>query len=579
MSLLSKAKFPRGSKLIVESLDRLSREQVLDAFNQFVQIINKGISIVTLTDNMEYSADTINANIGQLMFSLTVMSRAHEESAMKSKRLKAAWKSKRENIKNKKLTSKGPAWLRLNRKKQVFEPIDDRCDLIQRIFQLYLDGNGAEKIAKVFNSEKIPAWKSKNGWHKSYVQKILRNRSVLGEFQPHKLIKSNGVKRREPIGDPIPDYFPKIISDQDFYRAQRRMSENTNKGGRTGKLGNLFGHIAKCGYCGASVQYVDKGDGNSYLVCDHARRGLGCTKTSFRYDEFENVFLEFCRELNLKAVLQIDEDASKRINNLNKEIESLHGQLKIIETKIKNYDHQVSIASSKAVIEHVNENLENALKEEQLVTERYDQAKLSLNHLLSKEKVTSTRLENVKHLLSLLNEKMSGTERIELRQRLRTEIRQLVERLDVFPEGLKDNMLSLERAPDVFYTKFSDYILSNFTAVGYDPDIYPSEMEYDIAYRSAKNEVENYIKENTGKEHRRFAISFKAGGFREVYYDGTNFIVGMSGEDGTKILFNMLKKSPPIESIEIIITRLETLLWEVQEVGGSNPLAPTRVLK
>ncbi|HKK96552.1 MAG TPA: recombinase family protein, partial [Marivita sp.] len=37
----------KGSVLIVESLDRLSRDNVLTAFNQFTNIIQKGIGIVT----------------------------------------------------------------------------------------------------------------------------------------------------------------------------------------------------------------------------------------------------------------------------------------------------------------------------------------------------------------------------------------------------------------------------------------------------------------------------------------------------------------------------------------------------
>ena len=53
LSLVNSKKIPKGSILIVESLDRLSREQVLDALNLFLNIIREGIKIVTLMDNME----------------------------------------------------------------------------------------------------------------------------------------------------------------------------------------------------------------------------------------------------------------------------------------------------------------------------------------------------------------------------------------------------------------------------------------------------------------------------------------------------------------------------------------------
>jgi len=120
LSLVNSKKIPKGSILIVESLDRLSREQVLDALNLFLNIIREGIKIVTLMDNMEYSEETINSNIGQLMFSLTIMSRAHEESLVKSKRLKAAWVQKRENIRNEVLTRVCPSWLKVTDDKKGF---------------------------------------------------------------------------------------------------------------------------------------------------------------------------------------------------------------------------------------------------------------------------------------------------------------------------------------------------------------------------------------------------------------------------------------------------------------------------
>src|SRR5262249_17611278 len=83
-----------GSFLLVESLDRLSRETVNKAFRQFSDIIDLGVTIVTLTDGKVYTKQSISENFADLLISLTTMYRAHEESATKSKRLKAAWQGK-----------------------------------------------------------------------------------------------------------------------------------------------------------------------------------------------------------------------------------------------------------------------------------------------------------------------------------------------------------------------------------------------------------------------------------------------------------------------------------------------------
>ena len=291
LKLIEDGLIPRGSFLLVESLDRLSREQVLDAFNQFLSIIRKGITIVTLIDEMEYSEKTLNTNFSQLIISLTIMSRAHEESLSKSKRLAAAWEVKRKNLKNTKLTKKCPAWLRLDRDAQEFVEISERGNIIKEIFELYLDGFGASAICKKLNKAGINTWgRSKNGWHESYIQKILHNRAVLGEFQPH--ILNNG--KRMPVGDPIQGYYPRIISDRDFFKVQNKLNENKKFGGKNGKISNLFSGMAKCGYCQSSMVYINKGKppkGRSYLVCDRARRGAGCEYHSIKYDEFEKIIV------------------------------------------------------------------------------------------------------------------------------------------------------------------------------------------------------------------------------------------------------------------------------------------------
>ena len=85
---------PKGSVLLVENLDRLSRDKIRPALNRLGDLLDKGVSIVTLQDDKRYDATSLD-NFSDLMLSLLVMSRAHEESQTKSRRGKAAWEQKR----------------------------------------------------------------------------------------------------------------------------------------------------------------------------------------------------------------------------------------------------------------------------------------------------------------------------------------------------------------------------------------------------------------------------------------------------------------------------------------------------
>lgn len=108
-------KVAAGSTLLVESLDRLSRDQITSALTQFLNIINAGITVVTLMDKMTYNRETINQNPGSLMMSIVIMMRAHEESATKSQRIGSAWSKKRKEARENgtPFSKNCPAWLRL----------------------------------------------------------------------------------------------------------------------------------------------------------------------------------------------------------------------------------------------------------------------------------------------------------------------------------------------------------------------------------------------------------------------------------------------------------------------------------
>ena len=72
---------PRGSHLLVESLDRLSRDRVLLAQSLFLRIVEGGITIVTLIDDRSYSAEILNRSPMVLIVSLVRMMRANKRAS------------------------------------------------------------------------------------------------------------------------------------------------------------------------------------------------------------------------------------------------------------------------------------------------------------------------------------------------------------------------------------------------------------------------------------------------------------------------------------------------------------------
>jgi DNA invertase Pin-like site-specific DNA recombinase len=93
LALVKKHRITKGSFLIVESLDRLSREDIIPALSLLLDLIQSGIRVVQLLP-VETTFDA-RSNPMHLMMAIMELSRGHSESAMKSERVGAAWRDKK----------------------------------------------------------------------------------------------------------------------------------------------------------------------------------------------------------------------------------------------------------------------------------------------------------------------------------------------------------------------------------------------------------------------------------------------------------------------------------------------------
>jgi DNA invertase Pin-like site-specific DNA recombinase len=497
LKMIQDGEIEDGSYLLVESLDRLSRNDVLTALTLFTSIINAGITIVTLADNKVYSKETIKKNYTELIISLTIMSRAHEESLQKSQRISKAWESKRNDLDHRKMTSKCPAWLRLPKDKKEFEIIKDRAELIRQIYSDSCNGMGNFAIARRLNERKIKSWGRSKGWQSSYIQRILNNRAVLGEFQPHKLIEN----KRIPIGEPIKTYYPKIIDEDQFYEVKEGKKNRNIGGGRKGiNLSNLFTRIAKCGYCGSSMHFINKGSrpkGGRYLVCDKANRKLGCHISLWKYDDFEINFLTFVAEINLGELFNDKPDTE--IENLNKLLTSKKQRYQENQSKIQKFNNlflemkepPISFAENAKALESENSEIEIEIKE-------------------SERKITRIK-KNPQEVLDCQGEiqsflkKLSSLEADDLlltRSKISQNIKTLIERIEVFCVGfIKDEsrIRILERTLE---------------ENGYD------ESRITDYFKSIEKSYDQ-------KTARHYMVLFKDGSFRFIrpdFNDPTNYV-------------------------------------------------------
>jgi len=428
---------PAGSFLLVESLDRLSRAEVLEAFDLFRSIIKRGITIVTLSDRRVYSAESIGNNFTELIVSIAVMSRAHEESALKSQRVTKAWDKKRDAAKTGKIITKFvPFWLSVNADKTAFSINEEYAGLVKRIFELSAEGVGTSSICKILNKGDITA--KKGGiWRNGNVIKLLRNRAVIGEAN---FLKS----------EPIPNYFPLIISEELFFKVGDRLNSTrfTSHGGKVSDYRNIFRKVLKCPYCGGGLsfhgaRYSTKGKESksvyATLFCVNKVSGKDCASQRWDYFEFQRVFLTYVKELDISQLV------NKKLKNF--ELDSVKDALgkarlndEQLNTKLTNLVAVIEAGNFSQVIATRIAEIEEQLKTNKLIVRELE---LKLGQIQSETRAVEITKDNIAALFNMLGDPIHSpsedreyaVEDIERRAKLSTIISSIVEKIEVYSVG------------------------------------------------------------------------------------------------------------------------------------------------
>jgi DNA invertase Pin-like site-specific DNA recombinase len=299
LAAVDNGRIKKGEILLLEAIDRLTREHPIDAYDMISQLVRAGIEIHTIEDGAIYNWASLDN--GEARRLADKIDQARQYSKRLSRRVSAAWEEKKTKSEFP-ITRRCPAWLRVEGDQYIAIP--DRVKIVRRIFTETANGIGREAIARRLNLEKVPTFdRAGQGvannkpptatWHASYIQKILRNRAVLGFYQPHEKRTANG-KKRVPVGEER-EIYPPAIKPELWQRSAAARAERKLKGGRRGPLHrNILSGLCICAKCDGKMTYRAKGKRSAnYLVCDSAIRGTGCVnRVHFRYDLIENTILD-----------------------------------------------------------------------------------------------------------------------------------------------------------------------------------------------------------------------------------------------------------------------------------------------
>jgi hypothetical protein len=294
-----------------------------------------------------------------------------------------------------------------------------------------LAGYGAIGICKRLNASGVKPIGKTPQWNYPYINRILTNRSVLGEYQAHCYV--DGRERR--TGEPVKNYFPRVISDRLFNQVQATMRGRAPQFGRVGKdVSNLFTGLLFDARDGRQFSFrgkniidhkgtpKEKRRRYRYLINSGAVHGEVAGngtpapyKIGFPYAVFEAMFLLAVKEL------KVDDFSPDHGNGVAKLAALL--------------DRQTEIAANIAATKRRVTNPEKGIKVDTLLDLLVDleQERSTLQVKIDEQKLKATGhsthiIKETQGLVERL-EAAKGDARTDLRERIRGRIKALVDRI------------------------------------------------------------------------------------------------------------------------------------------------------
>lgn len=414
-----------GCYLLIENIDRLSRLPPMRALRIFQRIIELGLTVITASPRAEFSRQSLDDETSSGIWMLvSEMQRAHNESKRKSVLVGKAWEGKRKRAREegRPMTGICPAWLKVEKGRYVV--VEDRAKVVRLIFELAGEGMGARRIAAKLTAGGVKPMGRTGEWNKSYVKKILTNPAVYGEAQHQ--VHQDG--KQGYVGEPIPDFYPSILSKEEFELSRARMKARKWQVGRTAKgEGSLVKGLVWHAGDRAKMHFRMQ-EGRPQLesaAVDNGQRALAARR--FPYKPFEDAILDALHELR-------PEDVSAKYRERKSELDAKAAEL---EKRIELDEARL------AELTEEHEAEENAAQRKTLLgmirkaTGRLEEAREELGKTRAEADATRTdNLEQTRALIELLRNTPAGPERETLRRRTGNRIRSLVEAVWVHIEQM-----------------------------------------------------------------------------------------------------------------------------------------------
>lgn len=296
--------------VITKDLSRLGRNYILTGQYTEIYFPSKGVRYIAVNDNV----DTINGE-NELAPFLNILNEMHARQT--SKKVKAAMRTRFANGAH--YGAYAPLGYIKNPDKKGHLLIDTETRwIVEKIFDLAVQGRGAASITRILTEEKVPTpgWlnyqrygtfanhfadappEKAYTWTIAIVKEILKSETYIGNSVHNKQTNisfkdKRKVRKSESEWWRVENTHEAIISKEDFQTVQGMIASRRRK--QKDGTTQIFSGLVKCADCGWSLAYgVNRQNKNPYAHYHCSKYGQGlrqCSMHYIRYDVLYNYIL------------------------------------------------------------------------------------------------------------------------------------------------------------------------------------------------------------------------------------------------------------------------------------------------
>jgi hypothetical protein len=407
--------FPNGINLIIEKLDRMYRDDPMDAMGHFLALLKEGVTIHTMIDKQVYSKNSDNKQV-TMMMSIMYLVASHQYSKDLSERIKMSYRRRIDKMLNNEgyfqPTGRLKDWIEVKKDKNGNKTpfvTEDNKRLIRTIFEMYQDGVSVPKICQTFHAKGILDFNG-NSWEHWKVSDVLFDRGVIGKYTPKDGYEIHFEEMR-------------AVDDTLFHQVQKKRKSKYRKG-RQSKEGHVFNGLVKCGYCcttkkqthlrgkavPSTLRFNPAYKHNVNYIPIEVRppyRGYKCTRGvedkrdcyggRIEYTDIESTFFAFVRELEFGKLLKPNQQIDTKIHE--QKIYSYRAKIAELEKRIEDITKLISVVSNESQLEKYGQEVDELSADRDLQEQKITDEKMTMNRLKEDQEEVLTNEATIKDLI------------------------------------------------------------------------------------------------------------------------------------------------------------------------------------